>query len=170
MEARAGRGWAPAGIAATRVASVLELNTEPTHPFTAFALIPPACSYNTETVSPEVLAQMKAAMQESASSAASHSFLLDDDSAIPFSHADVDRMVDDKVGGGGGAGGGQPKLCRRWRRHDSPACWCRCRITRFAPFGLILPAFAPDRLPHLFAALLWSACRTCWARHPCPCS
>lgn len=54
--------------------------------------------YNTETVSPEVLAQMKAAMQESSSSAASHSFLLDDDSAIPFTHADVERMVDDKVG------------------------------------------------------------------------
>ncbi|KAL4445379.1 hypothetical protein ABPG77_011204 [Micractinium sp. CCAP 211/92] len=52
--------------------------------------------YNTETVSPEVLAQMKAAMQESSSSAASHSFLLDDDSAIPFTHADVERMVDDK--------------------------------------------------------------------------
>lgn len=60
----------------------------------------PPCRYNTETVSPEVLAQMKAAMQESSSSAASHSFLLDDDSAIPFSHADVERMVDDKVGGG----------------------------------------------------------------------
>jgi hypothetical protein len=48
-------------------------------------------------VSPEVLAQMKAAMQESSSAAASHSFLLDDDSAIPFNHSDVERMVDDKA-------------------------------------------------------------------------
>ena len=40
---------------------------------------------------------MKSAMQESSNSAASHSFLLDDDSAIPFTHADVERMVDDKA-------------------------------------------------------------------------
>lgn len=59
----------------------------------------PAHRYNTETVSPEVLAHMKTAMQESSSTAASHSFLLDDDSAIPFTHADVERMVDDKVRG-----------------------------------------------------------------------
>ena len=50
-------------------------------------------------MSPDVLAQMKMAMQESSNSAASHSFLLDDDSAIPFTHADVERMVDDKVRG-----------------------------------------------------------------------
>ena len=47
---------------------------------------------------------MKTAMQESSSSAASHSFLLDDDSAIPFTHADVERMVDDKASGGGSGG------------------------------------------------------------------
>jgi hypothetical protein len=50
---------------------------------------------------------MKQAMQESSNTAASHSFLLDDDSAIPFTHADVERMVDDKVGDRRG-GGGQP--------------------------------------------------------------
>ena len=44
-----------------------------------------------------MLAQMKAAMQESSSAAASHSFLLDDDSAIPFNHSDVERMVVDKA-------------------------------------------------------------------------
>ena len=62
-----------------------------------------ACRYNTETVSPEVLSQMKAAMQESSSAAASHSFLLDDDSAIPFNHADVERLMDDQVSAAGAA-------------------------------------------------------------------
>jgi hypothetical protein len=67
--------------------------------------------YNTETVSSEVLARMKQAMVESsASSAASHSFLLDDDSTLPFSAADIVSQMDDKVreaaAGRGGAGGG----------------------------------------------------------------
>jgi hypothetical protein len=80
--------------------------------------------YNTETVSSEVLARMKQAMVESsASSAASHSFLLDDDSTLPFSAGDIVGQMDDKDlysaltipdclktegggGGGGGAGGG----------------------------------------------------------------
>ena len=44
-----------------------------------------------------MLSQMKAAMQESSSAAASHSFLLDDDSAIPFNHADVERLMDDQA-------------------------------------------------------------------------
>ena len=74
--------------------------------------------YNTETVSPEVLAQMKAAMQESSNSAASHSFLLDDDSAIPFNQADVERMVDDTVGVGGAGPGkeGGRGSSRPWLR------------------------------------------------------
>ncbi|KIY92369.1 hypothetical protein MNEG_15594 [Monoraphidium neglectum] len=56
--------------------------------------------YNTETVSSEVLARMKQAMVESsASSAASHSFLLDDDSTLPFSAADIVGQMDDKVRG-----------------------------------------------------------------------
>ncbi|KAI8462592.1 MAG: hypothetical protein J3K34DRAFT_527632 [Monoraphidium minutum] len=86
--------------------------------------------YNTETVSSEVLGRMKAAMVESsASSAASHSFLLDDDSTLPFSAADIVGQMDDRdlysalpipdclradgsgggaEGGGGGSGGGAP--------------------------------------------------------------
>jgi myosin-5 len=70
-----------------------------------------ACRYNTETVSPEVLAQMKQAMQQSAESAASHSFLLDDDSAIPFNQGDVEQMVDDKVGRRGEGGSGRVGGC-----------------------------------------------------------
>lgn len=50
-------------------------------------------------VSPEVLSQMKAAMVASASgAAASHSFLLDDDSSLPFQAQDLLATVDDKVG------------------------------------------------------------------------
>lgn len=53
--------------------------------------------YGTETVAPEVLAKMKSAMVESNTSG-SHSFLLDDDSSIPFSLDDIQSLVDDKVG------------------------------------------------------------------------
>lgn len=42
--------------------------------------------YNTETVSPEVLSRMKQQMTD-ANSAATHSFLLDDDATLPFSAA-----------------------------------------------------------------------------------
>lgn len=51
--------------------------------------------YNTETVSPEVLQQMKQLMVDN-SSAASHSFLLDDDSSIPFSLEHIVQYMDDK--------------------------------------------------------------------------
>ncbi|GLI63183.1 hypothetical protein VaNZ11_005953 [Volvox africanus] len=51
--------------------------------------------YNTETVSPEVLSQMKQAMVDS-NSATSHSFLLDDDSSLPFQSAEVLASMDDK--------------------------------------------------------------------------
>lgn len=84
-------------------------------------------------MSPEVLSQMKTAMQESSSSAASHSFLLDDDSAIPFNHADVERMVDDAVGGSGGGGGG-------WEREQEVPLWREggCAVTT-AKRGVLRP-------------------------------
>lgn len=61
--------------------------------------------YQTETVSSEVLAQMKARMVENAAlaaaggggaGAASHSFLLDDDSTLPFAPAEVCAQLDDR--------------------------------------------------------------------------
>ena len=52
--------------------------------------------YGTETVSHDVLARMKQLMVEN-NSAASHSFLLDDDSSIPFSLDDIQNLMDDKV-------------------------------------------------------------------------
>eukprot|EP00798_Chlamydomonas_sp_ICE-L_P002990 gene2990-12998_t len=51
--------------------------------------------YNTETVSAEVLARMKQQMVDSNSSS-SHSFLLDDDSTLPFAAAEVLGAMDDK--------------------------------------------------------------------------
>lgn len=54
------------------------------------------CRYGTETVSHEVLAHMKQLMVEN-NSAASHSFLLDDDSSIPFSLDDIQNLMDDKA-------------------------------------------------------------------------
>ncbi|MEW5300071.1 MAG: hypothetical protein WDW36_003028 [Sanguina aurantia] len=51
--------------------------------------------YNTESVSSEVLARMKQAMVDSSASA-SHSFLLDDDSTLPFSAPEVLSQMDDK--------------------------------------------------------------------------
>ncbi len=52
--------------------------------------------YNTETVSPEVLHQMKQLMVDN-SSAASHSFLLDDDSSIPFQLEHIVANMEEKV-------------------------------------------------------------------------
>ena len=52
--------------------------------------------YNTETVSGDVLARMKQQMMDSNSSS-SHSFLLDDDSTLPFAAAEVLGAMDDKV-------------------------------------------------------------------------
>lgn len=60
---------------------------------------PDTTRYGTETVSHEVLSRMKAMMVESAASAASHSFLLDEDSALPFTQDDVAAFMDDKVCG-----------------------------------------------------------------------
>ncbi|KAK9815009.1 hypothetical protein WJX73_004719 [Symbiochloris irregularis] len=51
--------------------------------------------YGTETVAPEVLARMKQHMVDNNTSA-SHSFLLDDDSSIPFTLDDIQTLVDDK--------------------------------------------------------------------------
>ena len=52
--------------------------------------------YNTETVSHEVLGRMKQLMVDN-NTAASHSFLLDDDSSIPFSLDDIAALMEDKV-------------------------------------------------------------------------
>lgn len=52
--------------------------------------------YNTETVSHEVLGRMKQLMVDN-NTAASHSFLLDDDSSIPFSLDDIASLMEDKV-------------------------------------------------------------------------
>jgi len=51
--------------------------------------------YNTETVSHAVLAKMKQMIVDTSASS-SHSFLLDDDSAIPFQQDDILSMIDDK--------------------------------------------------------------------------
>jgi len=51
--------------------------------------------YNTETVSSDVLGQMKQRMVDSTAST-SHSFLLDDDSTLPFVAAEVLANIDDK--------------------------------------------------------------------------
>jgi myosin-5 len=51
--------------------------------------------YNTETVAHEVLARMKQLMVDN-NTAASHSFLLDDDSSIPFSLDDIAALMEDK--------------------------------------------------------------------------
>lgn len=52
--------------------------------------------YGTETVSHEVLGRMKQLMVDN-NTAASHSFLLDDDSSIPFSLDDISNLMEDKV-------------------------------------------------------------------------
>lgn len=54
--------------------------------------------YNTETVSHDVLGRMKQLMVDN-NTAASHSFLLDDDSSIPFSLDDIQQLMEDKVRG-----------------------------------------------------------------------
>jgi myosin-5 len=50
--------------------------------------------YGTETVSHEVLSKMKQQMVQNASSAAGHSFLLDDDATIPFAQEDIAGLLD----------------------------------------------------------------------------
>ncbi|KAK9844720.1 hypothetical protein WJX74_005896 [Apatococcus lobatus] len=51
--------------------------------------------FGTETVSQDVLARMKQLMVDN-QSAASHSFLLDDDSSIPFSLDDIQNLMEDR--------------------------------------------------------------------------
>jgi len=51
--------------------------------------------YGTETVSQEVLSNMKQLMMEDTNSAVSNSFLLDDDSSIPFSVDDISSALSD---------------------------------------------------------------------------
>ena len=51
--------------------------------------------YGTESVSSEVLSRMKQLMMDN-NTTASHSFLLDDDSSIPFTPEDVATLMDDK--------------------------------------------------------------------------
>eukprot|EP01023_Acetabularia_acetabulum_P069037 TRINITY_DN9909_c0_g1_i1.p1 TRINITY_DN9909_c0_g1~~TRINITY_DN9909_c0_g1_i1.p1 ORF type:complete len:412 (-),score=75.13 TRINITY_DN9909_c0_g1_i1:139-1221(-) len=51
--------------------------------------------YGTETVSQDLLTKMKRVMVDSTSTA-SHSFLLDDDSSIPFTNEDIESQMQDK--------------------------------------------------------------------------
>lgn len=76
-------------------------------------------------VSPEVLSQMKQAMVASSSgAAASHSFLLDDDSSLPFQAQDLLATVDDKV-----RCLCRPRAPRRPRGPRTCACACAPTIT-----------------------------------------
>lgn len=49
--------------------------------------------YGTHSVSPEVIANMRVLMTEDSNSAVSNSFLLDDDSSIPFSVDDISKSM-----------------------------------------------------------------------------
>lgn len=50
--------------------------------------------YGTHSVSPEVISSMRVQMTEDSNSAVSNSFLLDDDSSIPFSVDDISKSMD----------------------------------------------------------------------------
>ncbi|GER46090.1 myosin XI [Striga asiatica] len=52
--------------------------------------------YNTRSVSPEVISSMRVLMTEESSNAASSSFLLDDNSSIPFSIDELSNSIDVK--------------------------------------------------------------------------
>ena len=98
--------------------------------------------YGTETVSHEVLGRMKQLMVDN-NTAASHSFLLDDDSSIPFSLDDISNLMEDKVSQG------THKLCTEAYLRLLLACllseavyallfrrlWCAA-VARFACVGL----------------------------------
>lgn len=74
----------------------------------------------------QVLGRMKQAMVEHSSSA-SHSFLLDDDSTLPFVANEILAQMDDKVGVQGCAG----PCCRRRLRQaliGLPSTWSRTPI------------------------------------------
>ena len=66
--------------------------------------------YGTETVSHDVLGRMKQLMVDN-NTAASHSFLLDDDSSIPFSLDDISQLMEDKVGPSAQHNPQSPPLC-----------------------------------------------------------
>ncbi|KAJ7535365.1 hypothetical protein O6H91_12G030000 [Diphasiastrum complanatum] len=51
--------------------------------------------YGTHSVAPEVIANMRVLMTEDSNNAVSNSFLLDDDSSIPFSVDDISKSVQD---------------------------------------------------------------------------
>lgn len=73
---------------------------------------------------------MKQAMVEHSSSA-SHSFLLDDDSTLPFVANEILAQMDDKVGGG--IGGSRCAMCVHGVRVCRLSCWhavCLCRASR----------------------------------------
>ncbi|KAL6959998.1 Unconventional myosin-XIX [Sarracenia purpurea var. burkii] len=53
-------------------------------------------NYNTPSVSPEVISSMKVLMAEDSNDADSNSFLLDDNSSIPFSVDDIILSVEEK--------------------------------------------------------------------------
>ena len=76
--------------------------------------------YGTETVSHEVLGRMKQLMVDN-NTAASHSFLLDDDSSIPFSLDDISNLMEDKVSTM------QHIICSL--QHSNGPCYCSASIT-----------------------------------------
>lgn len=55
--------------------------------------------YGTHTVSSEVISSMRVQMTEDANSAISNSFLLDDDSSIPFSLDDISGSMQQSAAG-----------------------------------------------------------------------
>ena len=73
--------------------------------------------YGTETVSHDVLQRMKQLMVDN-NTAASHSFLLDDDSSIPFSLDDIAALMEDKV-----CSRARPRA-PRLRLQDNSSCVC----------------------------------------------
>ena len=105
---------------------------------------------------------MKAAMQESANAAASHSFLLDDDSTIPFSQEDVAAQLDDQAREEDGWGGGERGGSSPARQGTAPL---HTRTRR--------PSACPPHPPHTHPSLSVTrlrVCRTCLARCPYPSS
>ncbi|KAH7857234.1 hypothetical protein Vadar_010418 [Vaccinium darrowii] len=52
--------------------------------------------YKTQSVSPDVISSMKALMMEDSNDEDSNSFLLDDDSSIPFSEDDFGVLIKEK--------------------------------------------------------------------------
>lgn len=69
----------------------------------------------------QVLGRMKQAMVEHSSSA-SHSFLLDDDSTLPFVANEILAQMDDKVGGGAGCESWRGGRCRLFEGLPLPLC------------------------------------------------